>query len=441
MGDKVLELASDSSFLARLEESETISTFSIYLPEGYIILIYDTDGELLFSSVGDKISDLRLNTLKDIGLPLVNGFVNRTPITAKEIRVKNDELVLSGAVCRSLEDGRILGVVVLGLLIPARPSDIGSEMVIGILIFTSVLVFLIALWISSLIAREITEPIRKLVEGTREVASGNLDYKANIQTSDEVGMLADSFDQMTVRLRKNEEELKRAEKIAAWQEIAQKLAHEIKNPLTPIQLSTERLKRRYHSKPESYEEILDECTHTIINEVTKIHNLLDEFSRLAKLPGAKPVSEDINAIVDKSLRLYGELPENIQIKTEYAQDLPMAYVDPDQMERAFFNIIKNAIEAMSDNGGKLTAITRLSYNDGYIEVEFANTGPCVSDESMKKLFTPHFSTKKGGMGLGLAIVKKIITDHGGDVTVRSEEGEGVSFTFLIPIAQGADDEV
>lgn len=441
IGDKAMEVASDSDFLMALEKEYRPLEMTFHLPEDYIVLVYDTAGNLMFSSVGDKISGLNVATLEDIGLPFVRDFLPGMPISAKEIRVKNNELVLSGVMCQSLKDGRTLGIVAVGQLIPARPSIIGSEAVIGILIFTAILVFLIALWISSFIAREITEPIQKLVEGTREVASGNLDYKVNIQTSDEVGMLADSFDRMTVRLRSNEEELKRAEKLAAWREVAQKLAHEIKNPLTPIQLSAERLRRRYHSRPEGYGEILEECTDTIVNEVIKVRSLLDEFSRLAKLPEVKPVPTDINAIIDKSLKLYGELPENIQVQAEYAQDLPLAFADPGQMEQAFFNVIKNAIEAMVD-GGKLILTTRLvsgeaskaDNHEKHIEAEFANTGPSISEESMQKLFTPHFSTKKGGMGLGLAIVKKIITDHGGDITVKSEDGEGVTFIFMIPLA-------
>jgi nitrogen fixation/metabolism regulation signal transduction histidine kinase len=321
-----------------------------------------------------------------------------------------------------------------------------------------------------LIAREITDPIQELVAGTRELADGNLDHQVNIDARDEVGMLADSFNQMTMRLRQNAEELKRAEKAAAWREIAQKLAHEIKNPLTPIQLSAERLRRRYHSKRDMYEQILNECTYTIVDEVERLRRLLDEFSRLARMPSANPVPSDVNIIVERALKLYGEFPKDVEVKTEYSEDVrrlkAATPVDPDQMERAFFNIIKNAVEAMN-SGGRLTVSTRAvlrkkvtpkmepvtshqspvtreleireygletaleSYS--HIEVEFADTGPGISGEAMNNLFTPHFSTKRGGAGLGLAIVQKIITDHGGDVTVESEGGKGAAFTIRIPV--------
>ena len=345
----------------------------------------------------------------------------------------------------------VAGVVVVGKVIPSAPTDIGSKTTIAILTLTAAIVFLIALWISSLIARDITNPIQKLVAGTREVAGGNLDHRVNIDARDEVGMLADSFNQMTVRLRRNAEELRRAEKAAAWREIAQKLAHEIKNPLTPIQLSAERLRRRYGSKREGYEQVLDECTRSIVNEVEKLRKLLDEFSRLARMPRANPVPLDVNSVVEKAVKLYGEFPENVDVRTEYAEDLPPALVDPEQMERAFFNIIKNAVEAMSD-GGRLTVSTRaatrsfgvgapgssIDSENKHIEVKFADTGPGISADSMEKLFTPHFSTKRGGAGLGLAIVQKIVADHGGEVTVKSEEGKGTIFTLRIPATEGFD---
>ncbi len=353
--------------------------------------------------------------------------------------MKGKELALSAAICQSAEDGRTLGVVVFGKIIPSAPTGIGSKTTAVVLTLIAALVFLIALWISSLIAREITDPIQELVAGTREVAGGDLDYRVDIDARDEVGMLADSFNQMTVRLHRNAEELKRAEKAAAWREIAQKLAHEIKNPLTPIQLSAERLQRRYRSKKGGYEQILDECTGTIIHEVGRLRMLLDEFSRLARMPRANPVPSDVNSIVEKAVKLYGEFPKSVEVKTEYAVNLPQISVDPEQMERASFNVIKNAVEAMKD-GGRLTISTRMitGSENGYIELEFEDTGTGISADARDKLFTPHFSTKRSGAGLGLAIVQKIVTDHGGDVTVKSEGGKGTVFTFRIPIVEGAD---
>ncbi len=436
--DDAMRIASDVSLIQALENETDLSGVDLDLSENYILVIFDATGKQIFSTIDESVPEMNLESLADAGLPPIGEFRPWEPITPGEtIRVKDKELALSAVMCQSMEDGRPLGVVAVAKLMPSAPTDIGSETIIALLIFAAVSVFLIALWISSLIAREITYPIKELAAGTREVAAGDLDYRVNIDARDEVGMLADSFNQMTMRLRRYADELRLAEKSAAWREVAQKLAHEIKNPLTPIQLSAERLRRRYYSKREGYEEVLDECTSTIVDEVGRLRRLLDEFSRLARMPRADPVPSDINSILAKSLRLCGEFPENVEVITEYSEDLPPLSVDPEQMGQAFFNIIKNAVEAMSQ-GGRLTLHTRRVDSDNKrVEIEFADTGPGISEDAMARLFTPHFSTKIGGAGLGLAIVQKIVTDHGGEVTVKSEEGKGTIFTIRIPILEGA----
>jgi len=145
---------------------------------------------------------------------------------------------------------------------------------------------------------------------------------------------------------------------------------------------------------------------------------------------------DIHSIINDALKLYGEIPENVEVVTQFVSELPKVMVDHDQTRRSFFNIIKNAIEAMG-NGGKLTISTRIAKeNNECVEIEFSDTGTGISAEEMEKLFTPHFSTKRGGAGLGLTIVKKIINDHGGDVSVISEEGKGTAFIVKIPLPEG-----
>ena len=440
MVERALEIASDPGFISALEGETELSEMDFGLSEDYIVMIYAPDGKRILSVNDETVPEVKLDSLEEAGLPPIDQFRRWEPVIPKEILVKKKELALSAVASLSPEDDRPLAVVAVGKVIPSVTADIGSGALIAILTFIAALVFLIALWISALIAREITNPIQKLAAGTQEVAGGNLDYQVNIDARDEVGVLADSFNQMTAKLRHNAEELRRAEKAAAWREVAQKLAHEIKNPLTPIQLSAERLQRRYHSKPEGYSQVLDECTQTIINEVGRLRRLLDEFSRLARMPKIEPVPSDLNSTVEKAVKLYGEFPENLELAVSYAENLPQTSVDPEQMERAFFNIIKNAVEAM-DGSGKLSVSTQVVVDSGnrYIEIEFADTGAGISEEAREQLFTPHFSTKRGGAGLGLAIVQKIVTDHGGDVKVKSEEGKGTTFTIRIPILEGASD--
>jgi two-component system nitrogen regulation sensor histidine kinase NtrY len=202
------------------------------------------------------------------------------------------------------------------------------------------------------------------------------------------------------------------------------------------------LKRRYYSKREGYDEILDECTYTIIDEVERLRRLLDEFSQFARMPSVNPIPSDILIVINDALKLYGDTPENIEVITQFTIDLPKVMVDHDQIRRAFFNVIKNAIEAM-ENGGKLTISTEIAKsekNNECVEVRISDTGMGMSAEWIDKLFTPHFSTKRGGAGLGLTIVKKIVDDHGGDVSVISEEGKGTTFIIKIPFIEGENCE-
>ena len=303
-----------------------------------------------------------------------------------------------------------------------------------VLLLTSALILLIAFWATSMISRSITEPIQKLVRGTKQIAKGNLKYQVSVHTEDEFAILADAFNQMTEDLEHSTEELKRAEKLAAWREMAQKLAHEIKNPLTPIQLNAQRLQRRYHTNPEGYGELVDQLTEIIIDEVEGIRRLLDEFSRLARLPAPELKLTDVREIIEKAVELMGELPANTTINSDITTNLPPVYADEEQMKRAIFNIIKNAIESMMGEGGKLTIKAYPSKEQ--VIIQFIDTGPGVPPEVQSKLFVPHFSTKKDGMGLGLAIVKKTIDAHGGEITVDTNPpAPGTTFTIQLPIAK------
>jgi nitrogen fixation/metabolism regulation signal transduction histidine kinase len=417
-------IASDQDVIQALEKKSQLADLDLVLPEGYIISIYDDKGNILFNSSSDPILHDKFSYFNDLELPPLKDFPYNEAVLPKEpIKLKDKELALSGMAIYMPEDGKLLGIAVVGKVVPSAPTNLNSMRrgIAFILAFAATIIFLIALWISSLIAREITEPIRMLVEGTREVAGGNLDHKIMIK-----------------RLNQYAEELKRVEKSAAWREVAQKLAHEIKNPLTPIQLSAERLKRRYYSKREGYEEILDECTGTIIDEVERLRRLLDEFSQFARMPNITPVPTDVNEIINNALKSYGEIPENIKIIANYSENIPKVMIDPEQTRRAFFNIIKNAFEAMDK--GELEIITRLVDNEEhtpkFVEIQFSDNGTGIPSETMDNLFTPHFTTKRGGAGLGLTIVKKIIDDQGGDISVSSEQGKGTTFLIRIPVPEG-----
>ncbi len=279
---------------------------------------------------------------------------------------------------------------------------------------------------SYLVSRRITRPIAQLQEGVSEIGAGNLTYQIAVQSKGEVGELADGFNHMALALKQSLEEHKAAERIAVWRDVARQLAHEVKNPLFPIRLSVENLQAA-KDRPEIFENIFDECTDTIIEEVDRIRELIDEFHQYARLPVPDRHPVDLNDIVDAVLKLYMELSQaqNITVEKQLSQLTPLS-LDREQMERAVGNLVKNAIEAMPD-GGTLTLRTySTSKNDNLITLEVQDNGHGMSAETRKNLFTPDYTTKSYGTGLGMAIVRRIITVHGGEIGVESEENVGTT---------------
>ena len=292
--------------------------------------------------------------------------------------------------------------------------------------------------ISYLVSRRITRPISQLQRGVSEIGAGNLNYQIAVQSKGEVGVLANEFNQMALALRKSLEEHKAAERTAVWRDVARQLAHEIKNPLFPIRLSVENLQEA-KNRPEIFDEIFNVCTETIIEEVDRIRGLIDEFHQYARLPVPDRHPVNLNDVVNSVLKLYIELSQaqDIKVKKELSP-LPELSLDREQMERALGNLVKNAIEAMPD-GGTLTlrthstmeADTSLNRNENlnaensrYISLEVQDTGYGMSEETQRNLFAPDYTTKTHGTGLGMAIVRRIITVHGGELTVESEESVG-----------------
>ena len=217
--------------------------------------------------------------------------------------------------------------------------------------------------------------------------------------------------------------LVRAQKVAAWRDVARRLAHEIKNPLTPIQLSAERLKRHFVDAPEPTRRLVDECARAIIAEVESLKSLVDEFSQFARMPAPKAVPTDLNALLADALALYAGLLTHATIELTAAPDLPPVRLDPEQVRRVVINLVDNAIEALSearetgrmskDAPGVITIDTAWHPAHGVVRLRVADNGPGLPEGDRSKLFMPYYSTKGRGSGLGLAIVRRIIAEHGG----------------------------
>jgi two-component system nitrogen regulation sensor histidine kinase NtrY len=442
----------------------------------------------------------------------------------------------------------------------------------SILLIITLMIVFFALWIGQAIAKAITVPIFELAEGTHAVASGNLDYTIDVESSDEIGLLVKSFNRMTKDLksgktrieeanlelreinseldgrrryieivlgnipagvvaidrsgritsinkvaadifgipeqramgRNYKEVLKPAERdllrdmiremselsaenlekqmkvelegrvitvlvnltalrdesgeyigmvavlddlthllktqrMSAWKEVARRIAHEIKNPLTPIQLSAERLRKKYLDKLSGKADVFDECTATIINQVDELKTLVNEFSSFARMPSANLTVNDLNAIVEEVVAFYKPGHKDIIFDVGLDKNLPPLELDRDQIKRALINLVDNSIAALHAEGKEALELWRVSISTRYdrelkiARLQVSDTGMGIPPEDKGRLFEPYFSTKHTGTGLGLAIVNNIVADHNGYIRVRDNEPRGTRFIIELPV--------
>ena len=417
-------------------------------------------------------------------------------------------------------------------------------------LLATLLVLFSAIWFGMHLAKGMTVPIQQLALGTRIIAEGNLDYKVDVEANDEVGMLVDSFNQMTANLKRMTDEvterrryietvleniatgvvsitpegmittfnraacrileiqqadvlkqhyrilldrhdmkrvitmlrqiseqhdesyeehfdvkinhktlslfvnvnrmydeqdkylgmlivfddltqLLHAQRIAAWREVARRLAHEIKNPLTPLQLSAERLRKQAQKKSPRYEEIFDECTQTIIAEVDGLRHLVDEFSKFARMPAIVKAPTALHDLLKQTISPYAQHHKHIRFSARFAKEITTIPADARQLKQVFVNLIENAIQAMNEEG-ELFVQTAHDARRRVAIIKVADTGPGIPDDRKERLFIPYFSTKGSGRGLGLAIVHNIIREHGGAIRIENNQPQGAVFVIELP---------
>jgi two-component system nitrogen regulation sensor histidine kinase NtrY len=223
----------------------------------------------------------------------------------------------------------------------------------------------------------------------------------------------------------------RAQKVAAWREVARRLAHEIKNPLTPIQLSAERLRRHFSGAPPQAKALVDECTATIVGEVESLKGLVDEFSQFARMPSPRTVPTDLGQLITDTVALYNGIFSDVRIEQRFAPGVSLVRLDAEQIRRVIINLIDNAIEAM-ERRGDIVVETQLDAGNSLVRVIVADNGPGIPPAEREKLFLPYYSTKRRGSGLGLAIVRRIIAEHGGSIDVGDNTPRGTRFTIELP---------
>jgi two-component system nitrogen regulation sensor histidine kinase NtrY len=418
------------------------------------------------------------------------------------------------------------------------------------LLMVTLLILFSATWFGFRLAKDITVPIKELAEATHQIATGDLSFRIKMKAADEIGMLVQSFNQMTEDLQVSRSELEqrkkymeivlknvaagvisidekgmittintsaeqmlkikgetvlekkfsevlakeyveqiegllsefkssqkdsiekqltvnlegrslsllinlttlkdeegrplgvvavfddltqliKAQRMAAWREVARRIAHEIKNPLTPIQLSAQRLRKRYLEKLRPDGAVFDECTRTIVKQVEELKGMVNEFSNFARMPACQPTPNHLNEIVKETMVLFQEAPKEVRIEF-IPHDLPVFNIDRDQMKRVMINLIKNSLTAI-EREGKIRIETSYDPKLQMVRLEVSDDGCGIPDEEKGKLFEPYYSTKKSGTGLGLTIVNAVIADHNGYIRVRDNEPKGTTFLIELPV--------
>ena len=291
-----------------------------------------------------------------------------------------------------------------------------------------ILVGLVLAWWAT---ARVTRPVQALAASAGKVAAGEWNTTVEVASGDEVGQLARAFNHMTRELAAQRERLVQAERVAAWRELARRLAHELKNPLFPLQITVENMQRAREQYPQEFDEAFREGTATLIAELGNLKQIIGRFSDFAKMPAPHMQKVSLNELAAEAMKLFeAQLAKaGIASRADLDPALPRTPADAEQRTRVLRNLVLNAIDAMP-GGGVLTIRTRAS--EGGVRLEVSDTGQGLTPEECERLFTPYYTTKTHGTGLGLAIVQSVISDHHGRISVESQPGKGATFRIELP---------
>lgn len=411
----------DKEFLASLE-----------LPAGMRAMFYQNlaggfSPQLLISASGTALQPERV-------APLIEQ-VRRQAEEASEVvhwsSDSGDEEAINAIPLFGL-DNQLLGILVVGN--SRRPYiELQQHIRSAALVAAAAGIFL-AIVFSGWAAARVTRPVEQLAEAAREVAAGNWSTQVPVSSADELGALAESFNRMTHELLSQKQQLVQAERVAAWRELARRLAHELKNPLFPLQLTVENLLRARQQSQQLFDEMFQEGSATLLAEIANLKAIISRFSEFSKMPQPQLQSVDVNEIVQNVVRVFrAQLRSSdhaaVEPKLDLASGIEPIAADPELLHRALSNLVLNAMDAMP-NGGTLTL--RTHQNGDRLFIEVSDTGAGLTSEECERLFTPYYTSKAHGTGLGLAIVQSIISDHGGKISVRSQSNQGATFVIELP---------
>jgi signal transduction histidine kinase len=327
------------------------------------------------------------------------------------------------------EAGTTFGIIAVPTLF--RLQEIDEEIIqrnaylFGAFLFAMVIAVVVGLMFS----HQISSPVRRLHQATRKIGAGDFDVQIRSNRSDEFGELEQSFETMLHDLKHSQEEIIKTQRELAWKEMAKQVAHEIKNPLTPMKLSIQHLQQAYLDRVSDFDKLLQQVGGTILEQIETLSRIASEFSHFGRMPERKPELCDVHDLLRDVTNLYKE-HSSVLFDLQFCPNSPIILADKEELRRAFMNIIKNSIQAMNERG---TIAVSSNIAHSQVNIRIHDSGPGIAEAAREHLFEPNFSTKTDGMGLGLAIVKKTIDDFGGSIKLDSETGSGTTVIIQLPL--------
>jgi signal transduction histidine kinase len=325
-------------------------------------------------------------------------------------------------------EGALVAVISTPTLFQREQIDQGYTRASATIFLWITIIALLVLLASAALARQISRPLKELLRATRDITAGDLDRRVHVAGSAEIVDLMDAFNTMTARLRRSQEELAAAERELAWKEMAKQVAHEIRNPLTPMKLAVQHLQRAWQDGAVHIGDIIEKVTRTLIDQIERLSRISDEFSRFGRMPRRSTAQVDVGETLAETVALFGSHVE-VEFSLQIDEALPSVVADREELGRAFTNLLRNAVQAVQEHG-RISIVAQRDLEA--IRIHITDNGSGIPPELLPRIFEPNFSTKTEGMGLGLAIVKKIIDDAGGEIRINSTPDEGTAVTIILP---------